>query len=112
MSMTMILLVLVSLVLLFLLVLVFSPFLLSFILLLRTFGYEMSKLATLIAWPLLVSSLSFITKVSSKLVATLDDSLEASYEHGNVLIFIIETIIFTSGSLINHFSALTTLASS
>src|SRR5438105_3441770 len=54
MSMTMILLVLVPLVLVFLLILVFSPFLLSFILLLRTFGYEMSKLATLIVWPLLL----------------------------------------------------------
>src|SRR5437016_14671506 len=86
MSMTMVLLLLVPLVLIFLLILVLSPFLLPFILLFRTFGYEMSNFTTLIAWPLLVPSLLLVTKVPSKLVATLDDSLEALYEHGTILI--------------------------
>src|SRR6266498_330244 len=87
MNTTMVLLLLIPLVLVFLLVLILSPFLLPFILLFRTFGYEMFNLATLIAWPLLVSSLLFVTKVPPKLVATLDDSFEALDEHGNILIF-------------------------
>src|SRR6266498_5191218 len=71
--------------------------LLPFILLFRTFGYEMSNLTALIAWPLLVSSLLFVTKVPPKLVSTLDDSFEALDEHGNILIFIICTLFFTCG---------------
>src|SRR6266498_1904497 len=63
MSMTMVLILIVPLVLIFLLVLVLSPFLLPFILLFRTFGYEMSNLATLITWPLLVSSLLIVVLI-------------------------------------------------
>src|SRR6266508_4195074 len=97
MSMTLVSLLLVTLVLVIFLVLVFSPFFLPIILIFRAIGYVMSNFSTLIALPLLVSFLVLVTKTLLVIVSTLDDSLEASYEHGNILVFIIGTIIFACG---------------
>src|SRR6266540_1052358 len=97
MSMTLIPLLLVPLVLVIFLVLIFSPFFLPIILLFGAINYVMSNFSTLIALPLLVSFLVFVTKILLVIVTTLDDSLEASYEHGNILVFIIGTIIFPCG---------------
>src|SRR6266498_3644273 len=97
MSMTFVPLLLLFLVLVIYLVLVFSPFFLPIILLFGAIGYVMSNFSTLIALPLLVSFLVLITKTLLVIVATLDDSVEASYEHSNILVFIIGTIIFACG---------------
>src|SRR6266540_6243841 len=97
MSMTLVPLLLVPLVLVIFLLLVFSPFFFPIILLFGAIGYVMFNFSTLIALPFLVSFLVLVTKILLVIVATLDDSLEASYEHGNILVFIIGTIIFACG---------------
>src|SRR6266540_6867799 len=97
MSMTLVSLLLVPLILVILLILVLPPFFLPFILLVGAIGYVVVNFTTLIALPLLVSFLVLVTKVLFVLVATLNDSLEALDEHGNILDFIIGTIFFTCG---------------
>src|SRR6266498_1166828 len=94
MSMTLVSILLVPLALIILLILVLPSFFLPFILLVRAIGYVVTNFTTLIALPLLVSFLIFVTKVLLVLVATLHDSLEALDEHGNILIFIVGTIFF------------------
>src|SRR6266540_2896113 len=97
MSMTLVPLLLIPLVLVIFLVLIFSPFFPPIILLFGAIGYVMSNFSTLIALPLLVSFLVLVTKILLVIFATPDDSLEASYEDGNILIFIIGTVIFACG---------------
>src|SRR6266542_365787 len=97
MSMILVSLLLVPLVLIILLILVLPPFFLPFILLDGAIGYVVANLTTLIALSLLISFLVLVTIVILVLFATIHDSLEALDEHGNILIFIIETTFFTCG---------------